>query len=68
MAERAREAMHASGARAVALTGGCFQNAGLLSRCLAALGDVTVLTHTGVPAGDGGLALGQAMVAVARRP
>lgn len=50
-------------ARAVALSGGCFQNALLLELVVQALGDVPVLIHTKVPANDGGLALGQALIA-----
>ncbi|MBV8334580.1 MAG: carbamoyltransferase HypF, partial [Alphaproteobacteria bacterium] len=53
---------------AVALSGGCLQNAVLLaevSHQLRALG-VNVLSHTAVPANDGGLALGQAAIAAAR--
>jgi hydrogenase maturation protein HypF len=53
-------------ARAVALTGGCYQNPLLLRETVAALGDVPVLLHGEVPANDGGLALGQAAVAMAR--
>jgi len=53
-------------ASAVALSGGCFQNALLLELTLENLGDVPVLIHTRVPANDGGLALGQALVAAAR--
>ncbi|MCA0847083.1 carbamoyltransferase HypF [Salipiger thiooxidans] len=53
-------------ARAVALTGGCFQNALLLDLTVAALGDVPVLLHRRTPANDGGLALGQALVALAQ--
>ena len=52
----------------VALSGGCFQNAFLLSevsRLLEATG-LTCLTHSKVPANDGGLALGQAAIAAAR--
>jgi hydrogenase maturation protein HypF len=53
-------------ARAVALSGGCFQNPLLLAEVIRALGDVPVLTHRLTPANDGGLALGQAAVAAAR--
>ncbi|WP_407493086.1 carbamoyltransferase HypF [Pseudooceanicola sp. MF1-13] len=54
-------------AQAIALTGGCFQNAHLLAefqRLLAGCG-VPVLTHRTTPANDGGLALGQAAIALA---
>ena len=64
-ARRARALVDSGEARAVALSGGCFQNAGLLSATLAQLGDVPVLVHRKVPANDGGLALGQALIAAA---
>ncbi|MET1413735.1 carbamoyltransferase HypF [Roseibium sp. HPY-6] len=53
-------------AQAVALSGGCFQNATLQSAFMSALGDVPVMLHRSVPANDGGLAMGQALIAAAR--
>ena len=52
----------------VALSGGVFQNELLLRRTIAALRSrhFTVFTNSAVPANDGGLALGQAAVAVER--
>jgi len=48
----------------VVLTGGCFQNALLTERLLAELQpDFDVYLHGEVPPGDGGIALGQAVVA-----
>jgi hydrogenase maturation protein HypF len=48
----------------VVLTGGVFQNALLAERVLAALSpEFDVRMHAQVPPGDGGLALGQALVA-----
>jgi hydrogenase maturation protein HypF len=50
----------------IGLTGGCFQNALLVSDLTSRLADYDVFTHTHVPPGDGGIALGQAMVAAAQ--
>ena len=52
----------------VALSGGVFQNSILLQQVktkLELLG-ITVLTHSLVPCNDGGLSLGQAVIAAAR--
>ncbi len=57
-----------AGSSRVALSGGCFQNRFLLERTrehLTAAG-FEVLAHRRVPANDGGIALGQVMVAAAR--
>lgn len=64
--EAVRAAAGIHGAFPVVLTGGCFQNARLaetLKRELSA--DFTVYLHRQVPPGDGGIALGQAVVAAA---
>ncbi|MFE9066908.1 carbamoyltransferase HypF [Streptomyces violaceusniger] len=60
-----RKARQSTGARTVVLTGGVFANALLDEMCTAGLGEdgFTVLGHTVVPPGDGGLALGQAVIA-----
>ncbi len=65
-ATAARSLVNNGQAKAVALSGGCFQNALLLDLTLRALGDTPVLIHTKTPANDGGLALGQALIAAAR--
>lgn len=56
-----------TGLNLVALSGGVWQNALLLSRSLALLTSAgfTVITHRQVPPNDGGIALGQATVAAA---
>jgi hydrogenase maturation protein HypF len=53
---------------AVALSGGCFQNRLLLSATTSRLkaAGFTVYIHRQVPANDGGISLGQAVVAAAR--
>jgi hydrogenase maturation protein HypF len=62
----ARALVEAGRAEAVALSGGVMQNAVLLAALIEALEGVPVLLHHAVPANDGGLALGQALVAAAR--
>jgi hydrogenase maturation protein HypF len=47
----------------VVLTGGCFQNPRLAEGVLARLDGADVRLHREVPPGDGGIALGQAVVA-----
>jgi hydrogenase maturation protein HypF len=59
-----RKASLAHGRLPVVLTGGCFQNARLAEGVLKRLqGDYDVWLHGEVPPGDGGIALGQALVA-----
>jgi hydrogenase maturation protein HypF len=59
-----RAALSEYGSLPVVLTGGCFQNPLLAKGVVSALRDVTpVYLHREVPPGDGGIALGQAMVA-----
>jgi hydrogenase maturation protein HypF len=63
-AELVRRAAARTGRRPLVLTGGCFQNARLAEGILRELsGAFEVYTHAHVPPGDGGLALGQALVA-----
>jgi hydrogenase maturation protein HypF len=62
--ELVRGAARRLGRLPVVLSGGCFQNALLVERILERLGpSFDVVVHSQVPPGDGGLALGQAVVA-----
>lgn len=64
-ATQARWLVESGAAQAVVLSGGCFQNAALLRQMQGALSDLPVLIHRSTPANDGGLALGQAVIAAA---
>ena len=57
-----------TGLKEVALSGGVFQNRMLLERALPLLEeqDFSVYTHHQVPPSDGGISLGQALVAMGR--
>jgi hydrogenase maturation protein HypF len=69
-ADVVRRTARIHGALPVVLTGGCFQNARLAEGLARELrSDFSVYLHHEVPPGDGGIALGQAVVAaaVARR-
>ena len=65
----ARRAREVTGLDTVALSGGCFANRYLTSVLAAALAGegLEVLTHRVIPCNDGGVALGQAVVAAAVR-
>ncbi|WP_417249134.1 carbamoyltransferase HypF [Celeribacter sp.] len=65
-ADQARALLDSGEAQVVALSGGCFQNARLLAETMERLDDAPVLLHHKTPANDGGLALGQALVAAVR--
>jgi hydrogenase maturation protein HypF len=59
-----RHAVALHGDRPVVASGGCFQNALLAERVRAALApERRVLLHETIPPGDGGVALGQAIIA-----
>ncbi|PTV95485.1 hydrogenase maturation carbamoyltransferase HypF [Rhodobacter aestuarii] len=65
-AVRARAFVQSGAAQAVALSGGVFQNA-LMSQLMAEkLFDIPLLTQRQIPANDGGLAFGQALVAATK--
>ncbi len=68
LSDAADIACEMTGIRTVALSGGCFANRILLARLVELLDcrHLRVLYHREVPCGDGGLALGQAIVAACR--
>ena len=68
MAEAILRVARLAGLPRVVLTGGCFQNGLLLSLARQRLeeGGFTVYTHRDIPPSDGGLSLGQAVVAARR--
>ena len=62
-----RAAARGAGRLPVVLSGGCFQNARLAETIVRGLEpEFTVHLHHRVPPGDGGIALGQAVVAAAQ--
>ena len=69
LADAAGRARAETGLGVVALSGGCFMNRYLATRLEARLKAMgfTVLTHRQIPCNDGGVALGQAVIAAARR-
>lgn len=68
MARRLFESTNGRIAPIAVLSGGSFQNRVLLEETMKGLTalDIAVLTHRRVPANDGGLSLGQAVIAAAR--
>ncbi len=70
LAEWIASAAERSGVRQVALSGGVFQNGYLVERAVALLETrgFAVYTHQRVPANDGGIALGQAVLSIDPRP
>lgn len=61
--DRVRAAVDRHGRLPIVLTGGAFQNPRLTEGIRAGLGDLEVYAHGEVPPGDGGISLGQALVA-----
>ena len=65
-ADVARDLFEQGKVAAVALSGGCYQNVALFTMTKARLEGIPTLVHREIPANDGGLALGQAMIAAAQ--
>lgn len=65
-ADVARDLFEQGKVQAVALSGGCYQNVALFTMTKARLEGIPTLLHREIPANDGGLALGQAMIAAAQ--
>ncbi|MEM9474539.1 MAG: carbamoyltransferase HypF [Pseudomonadota bacterium] len=65
-ADVARAQAEALGADTIALSGGCFQNMTILQDISERLSDFRICGPGEVPANDGGLAFGQALVALAQ--
>jgi hydrogenase maturation protein HypF len=61
--DRVRAAIAAHGRLPIVLTGGAFHNPRLAEGVRGGLADLDVYMHGEVPPGDGGIALGQALVA-----
>ena len=66
-AKAARMTAETTGAGIIAMGGGCFQNLRLLEEMASQLSDFRLCGPGRVPVNDGGLAFGQAAVALARR-
>jgi hydrogenase maturation protein HypF len=65
-AELVRGAEETHGSLPIVLSGGCFQNPRLAEGLVAALAGRAAFLHREVPPGDGGIALGQAVIAAAQ--
>ncbi|WP_082176447.1 carbamoyltransferase HypF [Pseudaestuariivita atlantica] len=65
-ADSARKVASEHGATTIALSGGCLQNRLLLKRLMERLSDFEICGPGPVPVNDGGLAFGQALVALAQ--
>jgi hydrogenase maturation protein HypF len=63
--ETCRRMKRDTGLRRVCLSGGVFQNVFLLRRVMGRMAEFEVYLHAAVPANDGGIALGQAVVMAA---